>query len=182
MAQGLFGGADSVVGVLGPLGSGAALLFIGITLLSPLVAGPLSHVLGAPIAAVYKTPGRLSRQNAARNPRRTATTAAALMIGLSLVSMAFVLGDSFKAEFDKILDTAVQADYLVTSDQADIPEEVATQLAEDPAFDRVSAVKYWDAFFDNTPVDGCRSTRARPIWPTLRRSTIRSSTACSTSR
>lgn len=153
MSLGLFGGADSVLGVLGPLGAGAALFFIGVTLLSPLVAGRLSRVLGAPIAAVYKTTGRLSKENAARNPRRTATTAAALMIGLSLVSMASVLGDSFKAQFDKILNTTVQADFLVTSDQADIPDEVILAIDDDPLFGNVTAIKYWGAEFENEPVE-----------------------------
>ncbi|NNC81615.1 MAG: ABC transporter permease [Acidimicrobiales bacterium] len=153
MGIGLFGGADSVMGVLGPLGAGAALFFIGVTLLSPLVAGRLSRWLGAPIAAVYKTTGRLSKENAARNPRRTATTAAALMIGLSLVSMASVLGDSFKAQFDKILNTTVQADFLVTSDQADIPDEVFLAIDNDPLFGQVTPIKYWDAEFENVPIE-----------------------------
>jgi putative ABC transport system permease protein len=153
MVLGLFRDSDSVLGVLGPLGAGAAIFFIGVTLLSPLVAGRLSRVLGAPVAAVYRTVGRLAKENAARNPRRTATTAAALMIGLSLVGMASVLGDSFKAEFDKILNTSVQADYLVTSDQADVPDEVVTALDADPLFGNVTALKYWGADFDNEPVE-----------------------------
>ena len=58
MAVGLFGSGDSVLAVLGPLGGGAAVLFIGITLLSPLVAGPLSRALGTPISAclLYTSP------------------------------------------------------------------------------------------------------------------------------
>ena len=153
MLLGLFGGADSVLGVLGPLGAGAAILFIGITLLSPLVAGPLSQIIGTPISRIYRTPGRLSKDNAARNPRRTATTAAALMIGLSLVSMASVLGDSFKAEFDRILNTSVQGDYLVTSDQADIPDEVVQRIIDDEAFGNTTAVKYGVGTLANPPVD-----------------------------
>ncbi len=153
MALGLFGGADSVIGVLAPLGAGAMLLFIGITLLSPLVAGPLSRLIGAPIAGIFGTPGRLAQQNSARNPRRTATTAAALMIGLSLVSMASVLGESFKAQFDDLLNTSVQADFIVSSDQTDIPDEVGVQIAGDPAFGNVSAVRYWGVALQNEALE-----------------------------
>ena len=142
-----------MIGVLAPLGGGAAVLFIGITLLSPLVAGPLSRILGTPIQGLFNTPGRLSKQNAARNPRRTATTAAALMIGLSLVSMASVLGESFKAEFDNILDTAIQSDYLVTSDQADVPDEAVDAIRDNDQFGNVTAVKYWSSDLTNEQVD-----------------------------
>ena len=154
MLLGLFGGGDDVLQVLVPLGAGAAILFIGITLLSPLVAGPLSQLLGTPLAGALGTPGRLARENSARNPRRTATTAAALMIGLSLVSMASVLGESFRAEFDDILNTSVQADFLVISDQADIPDSAVDLIAENPAFGNVTPVKYWGIQVGNEPVDG----------------------------
>ena len=153
MLVGLFGGADSVLGVLAPLGGGAAVLFIGITLLSPLVAGPLARILGTPIQGVFNTPGRLSKQNAARNPRRTATTAAALMIGLSLVSMASVLGESFKAEFDNILNTSIQSDFLVISDQADVPDEAVDAIRESGEFGNVTAVKYWSSGLTNEPIE-----------------------------
>lgn len=142
MVLGLFGGGDEVLEVLGPLGAGAAVSFIGITLLSPLVSGPLSRVLGTPISLTLATPGRLAQENSARNPRRTATTAAALMIGLSLVSMASVLGESFKAEFENILDTSVQADFVVVSDQSDIPTEVVDSISENPAFGNVTGIRY----------------------------------------
>ncbi len=155
MAVGLFGSGDSVFAVLAPLGAGAAVLFVGVTLLSPLVAGPLSRILGAPLAKIFGTPGQLARQNSARNPRRTATTAAALMIGLSLVSMASVLGESFKAEFDRILDSSIQSDFIVFSqgEQAEIPIEVVDALAASDSFGNVSAANYWGAGFLNEPVE-----------------------------
>ena len=144
MALGLFGNATGVTEVLIPLGIGSGLLFIGITLLSPLVAGPLSRIIGAPLSIPFGTAGHLAKENSARNPRRTATTAAALMIGLSLVSGASVLGESFKAEFENILNSAVQADFLVTSnsDQASIRDEVVERIQENEAFGNVSPVKY----------------------------------------
>lgn len=143
---GLFGGSTALE-VLAPLGAGAAILFVGLTLLSPLVAGPLSRTLGIPLGPIFKRPGSLATQNAARNPRRTATTAAALMIGLALVSMAMVLGESFKAEFTKILDTTIQADYIISGDGT-LPLEIVDRLDADAAFDEVSPVFYSSADFD----------------------------------
>ena len=157
MLFGLFGGGDDVLEILVPLGAGAAILFIGITLLSPLVSGPLSQVLGTPLARLLGTPGRLARENSARNPRRTATTAAALMIGLSLVSMASVLGESFRAQFDDILNTSVQADFLVISDQADIPDDAVELIAESPAFGNVTPIKYWSVRVENELIEPART-------------------------
>ena len=150
MAVGLFGGGDSATAILAPLGAGAGLVFIGITLLSPLAAGPLSRLLGAPLAAIFGTTGQLAKENAARNPRRTATTAAALMIGLSLVSGASVLGESFKAEFEKILNTSVQADFVVTSDSevANIPDEVVAAIAASDEFGNVTGLRYTNVFLE----------------------------------
>ncbi len=161
MSLGLFGGSDSVLGVLIPLGLGAATTIVGILLLSPLVAKPLSQVLGTPLQAVFKTPGRLSKDNAARNPRRTGTIASVLMVGLTAVSMVFVLGASFTAEFDRILNTSVQADYLVTSnnEQADIPAEVVELISTDPSFGNVSPVRYADLTLVNEPVDPSEEDR-----------------------
>jgi putative ABC transport system permease protein len=147
---GLFAGSTALE-VLAPLGAGAAILFVGLTLLSPLVAGPLSRVLGIPLGPIFKRPGSLATQNAARNPRRTATTAAALMIGLALVSMAMVLGESFKAEFSKVLGTTIQADYII-SGEANLPLEVVDRLQDADEFDAVSPAFYWGADFENAPV------------------------------
>lgn len=150
----LFGNADGVTQILSILGAGSVALFIGLTLLSSLVAAPIARIIGFPLGPVFKRPGTLATDNAARNPRRTATTAAALMIGLSLVSLAMVLGDSLKSEFTKVLESSVQADYLVTSDLANTPLEVVDRLDADPAFSAVTPLFYWDADFDNARADG----------------------------
>ena len=154
MLLGLFGGADTVLGVLVPLGLGAAVTIIGILFLSPLVAGPLASVLGTPLQSLLKTPGRLAKDNAARNPRRTGTIASVLMVGLTAVAMVFVLGASFTAEFDRILNTSVQGDYLVTSnnEQADIPDEVVDLVTGNAAFGNVSSVKYADISLVDEPI------------------------------
>ena len=148
MAFGLFGGGDSVLAILVPLGAGAALLFIGVTLFSPLVTGPLSRLIGAPLSIPFGTAGHLAKENSARNPRRTATTAAALMIGLSLVSAASVLGESFKSEFSQILDSTIQADFVVFSDTDDIPDLVVEALRSENAFGNVTGLRNSGVFLE----------------------------------
>jgi putative ABC transport system permease protein len=98
---------------LGKVGAGAGLTFIGVAMLSPLVTGPMALVLGAPFAFLGHMTGKLSQQNAMRNPRRTASTAAALMVGVALVTVMATLGATLKATFSKIIDDSVKADYVV---------------------------------------------------------------------
>jgi putative ABC transport system permease protein len=105
---GLVGATVALVGV------GALAAFIAAGMLVPLVARPLSSALGRPLAATLGVPGRLGRENSMRNPRRTAQTAAALMIGLALVSTIAVLGASLSTSAKDQVDSAVSADYLVS--------------------------------------------------------------------
>ena len=81
------------------LAAGALLLFVSISLLSTLVARPAAKVLGWPVTRFARASGNLATQNASRNPRRTASTASALMVGLALVAMVLVVGTSFKNIF-----------------------------------------------------------------------------------
>jgi putative ABC transport system permease protein len=115
----LVGIAAVLAGVSGPkiglVGLGAAAVFAATVLLVPLAARPLAGLLGRPLSAVFGTPGRLGRENSMRNPRRTAQTAAALMIGIALVSTIGVLGASLSKSATDQIDSAVRADYLVTS-------------------------------------------------------------------
>jgi putative ABC transport system permease protein len=99
---------------IGLVGIGALAILIATGLLSPLLAGPLSGVLGRPLVGALGVPGRLGRENSIRNPRRTAQTAAALMVGLSLVSTIAVLGASLSASAKTSVDSAISADYIVT--------------------------------------------------------------------
>ncbi|HTU96275.1 MAG TPA: ABC transporter permease, partial [Solirubrobacteraceae bacterium] len=108
IAAGVAGATVALVGL------GALAIFGAATLLVPLAARPLSGTLGRPLAAAFGIPGRLGRENSMRNPRRTAQTAAALMIGLALVSSIAVLGASLSTSATHEVDSAVSADYLVT--------------------------------------------------------------------
>jgi putative ABC transport system permease protein len=134
------GGLLAVVGIaavlggvsgptIGLVGLGAAAVFIATVLLVPLAARPLAGVLGRPLRAVFGTPGRIGRENSMRNPRRTAQTAAALMIGIALVSTIGVLGASLSSSATDQIDSAVSADYLVTGSggfSRSVPASVAS--------------------------------------------------------
>jgi putative ABC transport system permease protein len=107
-----------VAGLTGPtvalVGLGAAAVFIAAGMLVPVVARPLSGALGRPLAGITGTPGRLARENAMRNPLRTAQTSAALMIGLALVSTIAVLGASLSASVANSVDSAINAGYIIS--------------------------------------------------------------------
>ena len=80
-AQGLFGDGPAST-KLGAIASGAVLIFVGVALSARYLVKPLASVIGWPIERLFKTTGRLARENAERNPGRTAITSAALMVGL----------------------------------------------------------------------------------------------------
>ena len=111
LGLGLFGDPGNRVILVG---GGAVAIFVGLAILGPLVARPLSRALGAPMA-VHRTTGKLAQQNAMRNPSRTAATAAALMVGITLVSLMTILASSTKASVNSIIDSAMRADFVVNS-------------------------------------------------------------------
>jgi putative ABC transport system permease protein len=122
--------------------AGALVVFFGVAILSPLIARPLARAIGWPFAKAFGLPGNLARQNAMRNPRRTASTAAALMIGLALVAFVSVFAASIKASTSKILDESVSADYILGTDNFQpFSPEVAKRLAEQPELDAAAGIR-----------------------------------------
>ncbi|MGP0031913.1 MAG: ABC transporter permease [Acidimicrobiales bacterium] len=98
---------------LGLVGLGMALGLTGLARLSPLIIPPLVTVLGWPLRHPAGLPGHLGRQNAIRNPRRTAVTAAALIIGVALVSLLAIIETSQSASSNTVLSQALTADFEV---------------------------------------------------------------------
>ncbi|MFH8453465.1 ABC transporter permease [Streptomyces fungicidicus] len=96
-----------------PMGLGAVLLIIGVFILTPLLSRPLIAA-AAPVLRVFGVSGKLARQNSVRNPRRTAATASALMIGLTLITGMTVMAGSLQHSIDKMAASAVEADYMVS--------------------------------------------------------------------
>ncbi|MGE5225567.1 MAG: ABC transporter permease [Planctomycetaceae bacterium] len=123
---GLFGSPDKAYVYVG---IGAALTFVGVAMLSPYVAGPVASALGVPLARLGSA-GALGRRNAMRNPRRTARTSSALMIGLGLVAMVAILASSLKASFDAALEKSLKADFTVaTTNFTPFSPDVVTHVA-----------------------------------------------------
>ena len=90
-------------------------LFVGVALTASKLARPLASALGRPFARIGGVSGSLARENTMRNPARTASTAAALMIGLALVTMVATLGKGLVSSDRDALRHQVRADYVVTS-------------------------------------------------------------------
>lgn len=92
-------GAGALTGLI--LAAGVVMVFVGVALLSPLLAKPVVRAVGALVGRGQA--GKLGVRNALRNPRRTAVTAASLMIGVTLISMAATVAQSFKTSLNEIL-------------------------------------------------------------------------------
>ena len=97
------------------LGFGVLGLFVGMAMLAPRLVRPLAAVVGLPAARLGGVAGNLARQNALRNPARTAATAAALMIGLTLVTFVAVLGRALLVSDEKQVRDQVATGYVITS-------------------------------------------------------------------
>ncbi len=95
-------------------GVGVVCVFLAVSALGPSVVRPMASVLGRPAGAVSGTMGRLARENAMRNPRRTSATSAALMIGLALVTLVAVFSQTIKASLVTALDDHLTSDAVVS--------------------------------------------------------------------
>jgi putative ABC transport system permease protein len=128
---------------LAAVAGGAVVIFLGIAVLSPLIARPLARWIGWPFATAFRLPGNLARQNAMRNPRRTAATAAALMIGLALVTFSGIFVSSAKASIDDVLDRTVSADYIATTQNFQgFSPDVAKRMEALPELQAVTSSRY----------------------------------------
>jgi len=138
---GLFGGVSNAGLVVG---FGAALTFVGVAMLSPLFARPLAAAIGRPFRGVIS--GKLGSENANRNPRRTASTAAALMIGLGLVAFVAVFAASLKTSATATLDEFLRADLTLSSNQfMPFSPQLAKDLATDPEYSVVAPLRQAEA-------------------------------------
>ncbi|HSK57309.1 MAG TPA: FtsX-like permease family protein [Jiangellales bacterium] len=141
MALGLAGtGSGSTPALL--VGLGVLGVFLGTAVLAPVIGPPVVRVLAAPYPRLFGPTGRLARENAQRNPRRTAATASALMIGLALVTAMSVLGASTSDSVDRLVDDGLEADYVVSNAvQVPFSTSVARDLAEVDGVDEVAAYR-----------------------------------------
>ena len=110
---GLYGDTGSGPSPITYVGVGTAVIFLGIFVLSPLAARPVTNLLGMVMERLLGTSGKLARRNAMRRPRRTAATAAAVMISITLVTLAATLTGSIRGTIDDVLANDVDAEVIV---------------------------------------------------------------------
>lgn len=115
------------------VGLGVGLTLIGVIFLAPALARPVGSWLGWPLVRLRGITGSLAQQNAVRNPRRTASTALALTIGVGIVAFFMILNASMRSSFAKIVDDSFAVDFVVMSPggqglQIGMPPEVAQRI------------------------------------------------------
>ena len=146
LLSGLFGGG-STAGLKVAVGS--LVIFLGVAILGPLFARPAAWLIGAPLPALKGATGVVARENAMRNPKRTSSTAAALMIGVGLVGFVTIFAASATASVNHVVDSEMKADYIVNTagPGSTLPPSAATQIGQVPGVAvssglRVGAMKF----------------------------------------
>ncbi|CAB4594093.1 MAG: FtsX-like permease family protein [Actinobacteria bacterium] len=137
---GLNGNSDSGLQIIG---GGAFFVFISLTVIGPVIATPFASVLGWPLQKASRITGRLARENAMRNPRRTSTTASALMIGIGLVGFIAVTAQSIKASTVDAINQSVTGQYVVTTEgfgSTALPQSLADELTAVPGVQVASGI------------------------------------------
>ncbi|HWH94149.1 MAG TPA: FtsX-like permease family protein [Baekduia sp.] len=114
MALGLFGAAKAGT-ALSLMGLGAVATFLGVALLSPRLVGPIAGFVGRPFERFRGITGRIARENTVRFPGRTAVTAAALMVGVALVTFASVFAAGAKTTIRDAVNNGSRAQAVVES-------------------------------------------------------------------
>jgi putative ABC transport system permease protein len=125
------------------LGLGVLGLFIGVAMLSSRLVRPLAKVVGIPARRLGGAAGKLAERNAQRNPGRTAATAAALMIGIALVTFVSVLAQGLRVSNSDAIERQIQSDLIVTSQDgySEFTAAVGDAVAEAAGVETVSNVR-----------------------------------------
>jgi len=139
---GLFGdaGAGAAAGLMG---GGAVVIVIAVSLFSPRLVPPLAAVAGWPLERLRHLLGRLARENAQRNPSRTAVTAAALMIGLALVTFVLVFSAGLKSSVAQVVDENFAGGLVIQNSDgfSPIPNGTARAARKVPGVETVATIR-----------------------------------------
>jgi putative ABC transport system permease protein len=142
------------------IGLGMLSILIGVSLMSPVLGRPLVALLGLVYRRVFGTVGHLAAQNSMRNPRRTAATASALMLGLALVSLMSIMGASASASTDQALEESLTSQFVVSNV---VGTPFSTSIAEDiRRVDGVETVAQFRQAFPTVRGDGAFVGAADP--------------------
>ena len=139
---GLFGSASAGTKA-GFIGAGAVVIVFAVSLFSPHLVPPLAKVAGWPLERLRRLLGRLSRENAQRNPARTAVTAAALMIGLMVVAFVTVFAAGLKSSVAQVVDENFAGGLVIQNSDgfSPIPAGAAVAARKVPGVGAVASVR-----------------------------------------
>ena len=142
-SYGVFAGGVEIKTRMIVLVIGVLLMFVGVAMIATRIVRPLAYVLGAPGARFGGAAGKLARENAVRAPARTASTAAAVMIGLALITFVAVIGQGFKSSFTDAVNTLFIADYSLSAGANGDPltSKAADAVATAPGVTAVSQMR-----------------------------------------
>jgi putative ABC transport system permease protein len=142
LASPAFGG-DLPSSEIPGVGAGLGLFMLGIIVIGPVIARPQARLVGSWLPLVKGVTGRLARENAMRNPRRTASTAAALIVGVTLVTFITVFASSTKASISQALNEGFRGDFIVQPANqfamVGVPPTVADDVAKVDGVETVTA-------------------------------------------
>jgi putative ABC transport system permease protein len=148
----LVGVSGSVSNGIAYVGFGAMVVFIAAFVLGPLFARVTSLALGVPIARIKGMTGTLARENAARNPKRTSTTATALIIGIALVGFITIFAASAKASVSHAVDAEFNTDYIIRSGggfgSGGLSPDLAAKISALPQIEAVTGLRGGNAAID----------------------------------
>jgi len=155
LAYGMFKSSLSTTGRVLSLGAGLLGLFVGVAMLSSRLVRPLVALVGLPARRIGGVAGRLAQENATRNPGRTAATAAALMIGLALVTFVAVLGQGLRASSANAVRGQLPVTDVVTSQNGwgTLPTGAGKAIASAPGVQIASSIRYDRAKVAGSNVD-----------------------------
>ena len=167
LVYGIFGSGLTTASRLLALGFGTLVLFIGVSLNAKRAVRPLASLLGWPGTKLGGTAGTLARENAMRNPSRTAATASALMIGLALITYVAILGAGLRASYGDAVDKLFAGDYALTAENGFDPfaKQADAAVATAAGVTAVSPIRGGDgrAFGDNIQVTGVTPNLAQTV-------------------
>jgi putative ABC transport system permease protein len=167
LVYGIFGSGLTIATRLLALAFGTLILFIGVAVNARRAVRPLASVLGWPGSELGGTAGSLARENAMRNPSRTASTASALMIGLALITFVAILGAGLRSSFNDAVNKLFIADYALTAENGFDPftKQADDAVAVTPGVTSVSPLRGGDArvFGDNIQVSAVEPNLAKTV-------------------
>ena len=148
---GLFGGVSNAVAIVG---LGAVTVLFGVSVLGRTVALPLSRFIGSPLPRLRGMTGALARENAMRNPKRTAATASALMVCIAVVGLMNIMASSTRASINSIVSKAFTGDFVADPGGGvvgGVDHSLVVNVSQRPEVKAATAIRITMAKVNGTP-------------------------------